>query len=107
MGAKNHGVIMPDANKEYTINQVSGRKIMLHQKLPVGWRGLRSSRSAVHGLVDRGAGWGGQVLAAGGELPCWLHLLVSGYMAPGDIAGSYTARYILLYSQESYILHNL
>ena len=26
MGAKNHGVIMPDANKEYTINQVSGRK---------------------------------------------------------------------------------
>ena len=22
MGAKNHGVIMPDANKEYTINQV-------------------------------------------------------------------------------------
>ena len=23
MGAKNHGVIMPDANKEYTINQVA------------------------------------------------------------------------------------
>ena len=22
MGAKNHGVIMPDANKEYTVNQV-------------------------------------------------------------------------------------
>merc|ERR1739838_160341 len=24
MGAKNHGVIMPDANKEYTINQLVG-----------------------------------------------------------------------------------
>ena len=24
MGAKNHGVIMPDANKEYTINQLIG-----------------------------------------------------------------------------------
>ena len=64
MGAKNHGVIMPDANKEYTINQVSGRKVLLHQKLPVGWRGLWSCGSAVHGLVDRGAGGGGQVLAA-------------------------------------------
>ena len=25
MGAKNHGVILPDANKEHTINQVSQR----------------------------------------------------------------------------------
>lgn len=24
MGAKNHGVIMPDANKEYTVNQLVG-----------------------------------------------------------------------------------
>ena len=24
MGAKNHGVIMPDANKEYTINKLNG-----------------------------------------------------------------------------------
>ena len=24
MGAKNHGVILPDANKEYTINQLVG-----------------------------------------------------------------------------------
>ena len=25
MGAKNHGVILPDANKDHTINQVGGR----------------------------------------------------------------------------------
>ena len=24
MGAKNHGVIMPDANREYTVNQLVG-----------------------------------------------------------------------------------
>lgn len=24
MGAKNHGVIMPDANKEHTLNQLAG-----------------------------------------------------------------------------------
>lgn len=24
MGAKNHGIIMPDANKEYTLNQLAG-----------------------------------------------------------------------------------
>ena len=48
-----------------------------------------------------------------GEAKSWLPEVscllgsTSGYISPGDIAGSYTARYILLYSQESYILYHL
>ena len=63
MGAKNHGVIMPDANKEYTINQVSN----CPPNISACWRRLRCCRSALHGPVDRSAGGGGQVLVARGE----------------------------------------
>ena len=39
MGAKNHGVIMPDANKEYTINQVL-RLTGIQQKLGINRPGV-------------------------------------------------------------------
>ena len=69
MGAKNHGVIMPDANKEYTINQVSN----CPPNISACWRRLRCCRSALHGPVDRSAGGGGQVLVARGEKPLHNH----------------------------------
>jgi malonate-semialdehyde dehydrogenase (acetylating) / methylmalonate-semialdehyde dehydrogenase len=43
MGAKNHGVIMPDANKEYTINQLIGAAF--------GAAGQRLVRMCKHFLV--------------------------------------------------------
>ena len=74
MGAKNHGVIMPDANKEYTINQVGD---CFSQNISDGWRRLRCRGPAVHGPVDGGAGGGGQVLAArGGNHPHWIEVRV-------------------------------
>ena len=55
-GAKNHGVIMPDANKEQALNQVnlrwsSGLSLHPHDHLACGCRIWRR-RPTMHGSVD-------------------------------------------------------
>lgn len=52
-GAKNHGVVMPDANKEHTINQVSGH----------GWVVMVVS----HGLLLLGSQLVGAAFGAAGQ----------------------------------------
>jgi malonate-semialdehyde dehydrogenase (acetylating)/methylmalonate-semialdehyde dehydrogenase len=49
MGAKNHGVIMPDANKEYTINQLVGAAF--------GAAGQRCMALSTAVLVGDAASW--------------------------------------------------
>ena len=58
MGAKNHGVIMPDANKEYVVNQVPLPLSPHHAScsrcsffsFPVGWGCIWGSRAEMYGL---------------------------------------------------------
>ena len=85
MGAKNHGVIMPDANKEYTINQVSNvLPIFQLVGAAFGAAGQRCMALSTAVLVGEAKSWlpevktlsvitiiiiigEGQVLVAGGE----------------------------------------
>ncbi len=54
MGAKNHAVVLPDANREHTLNALVGA-------------GFGAAGPALHGHLGGGAGGRGQAMAAGSQ----------------------------------------